>query len=90
MPGVSAGLLLFSQGKICWGIYSIDWYWEYLFFFGGVDPFSKSKEATAGLSGITKTVNTIRHSSVPSQCHLKFLNANCHLHLVILVYFLYA
>lgn len=33
-------------------------------------------EATAGLSGITKTVNTIRHSSVPSQCHLKFLNAH--------------
>jgi len=33
-------------------------------------------EATAGLSGITKVVNTIRHDSVPSQCHLKFLNAH--------------
>lgn len=33
-------------------------------------------EATAGLSGITKTVNTIRHSCAPSQNHLNFLNVN--------------
>eukprot|EP00438_Fugacium_kawagutii_P032462 Skav205441 [mRNA] locus=scaffold2500:311878:314981:+ [translate_table: standard] len=33
-------------------------------------------EAAAGLSGITKTVNTIRHNCVPSQNHLNFLNAH--------------
>ncbi|CAK9091748.1 unnamed protein product [Durusdinium trenchii] len=33
-------------------------------------------EATAGLSGITKVVNTLRASVAPSQNHLKFLNAH--------------
>ncbi|CAE7219750.1 ppsD [Symbiodinium pilosum] len=33
-------------------------------------------EASAGLSGIMKTVNTIRHWTAPSQCHLQLLNAH--------------
>ncbi|CAJ1339242.1 unnamed protein product [Effrenium voratum] len=33
-------------------------------------------EASAGLCGIIKTINTILNSTAPPQCHLKFLNSH--------------